>query len=163
MDRPTCRTCVVWVPSLSRIFHSCWSVVASSRMRHGTRAGYHRRTLYHALPKPTYLSRDVFAPLEIGILTYTNHGGHLARLPVNKFTEFLPQFTRCCVLYFVIGRIKILFRSTWNFFFIHRPTWETGACFTCTEYTLHILSNHSPSNRHFQLFYLTNEMFISNN
>ena len=34
------------MPCLSKIFHSCWSVVASSRMRHGTRAEYRRATLY---------------------------------------------------------------------------------------------------------------------
>ena len=42
-----------------------------------------RFTTLYQMSKPTYLSRDVFAPLEIGILTSINHGGHLARLPVS--------------------------------------------------------------------------------
>ena len=42
-----------------------------------------RFTMLYQMSKPTYLSRDVFASLEIGILTYINHGGHLARLPVS--------------------------------------------------------------------------------
>ncbi len=67
------------------------------------------RTMLYQMFMLTYLSSDVFAPVEIGILTSTNHGGQLARLPVSKckFTEFLRQFTRCCVLYFVIGRNEI--------------------------------------------------------
>ena len=51
-------------------------------MRHRTRAGYRRTTLYQMF-MPTYLSSDMFAPLEIGILTSTNHGGQVAHLPVN--------------------------------------------------------------------------------
>ena len=42
--------------------------LASSRMRHGTRAGY-RRTTLNQMFMPTYLSSNVFAPLEICILT----------------------------------------------------------------------------------------------
>ena len=51
-------------------------------MRHGTRAGY-RRTTLNQMFMPTYLSSNVFALLEICILTSTNHGGQVARLPVS--------------------------------------------------------------------------------
>ena len=33
-----------------------------------------RFTTLYQMSKPTYLSRDLFAYLEIGILTYINHG-----------------------------------------------------------------------------------------
>ena len=42
-----------------------------------------RFTTLYQMSKPTYLSRDVFASLEIGILTYINHGGQVAWLPVS--------------------------------------------------------------------------------
>ena len=61
-----------------------------------------RFTTLYQMSKPTYLSHDVFAPLEIGILTYINHGGHLARLPVSyyKFTEFFATVhTLLCTLF----------------------------------------------------------------
>ena len=82
MDRPTFR---VWLPGLSRIFHTGQSVdlsllvvvVESSllecAMQVATCAGYHRTTL-NQMFMPTYLSSNVFATLEICILTSTNHG-----------------------------------------------------------------------------------------
>ena len=121
-------------------------------------------TLYQ-MSKPTYLSRDVFALLEIGILTYINHGGQVARLPVSYTSSLSFCHSSHVVVYFILLSVVSKFCSGLRgiFFFTHRPKWETGAGFTCTEYTLHILSNHFCVNRHFQLFYLTREMFISNN
>ena len=51
-------------------------------MRHGTRAGY-RRTTLNQMFMPAYLSSNVFAPLQICILTSTNHVGQVAQLPVS--------------------------------------------------------------------------------
>ena len=59
-----------------------------------------RTTLYQMF-MPTYLSSDVFAPLEIGILTSTNHGGQLARLPVSYASSlrFSTVQTLLCALF----------------------------------------------------------------
>ena len=61
-----------------------------------------RFTTVDQMSKPTYLSRDVFAPLEIGILTYTNHGGKVAWLPVSYTSS--PSFCHSShvVVYFIL-------------------------------------------------------------
>ena len=58
-------------------------------------------TLYQ-MSKPTYVSRDVFAPMEIGILTYINHGGHLARLPVSYTSSLSFCHSSHVVVYFIL-------------------------------------------------------------
>ena len=70
-------------------------------MRHGTRAGYRRTTLYQMF-MPTYLSSDVFGPLEIG--TSTNHGGQVAQLPVS----YASSLSFCHSLHVVVYMYFIL-------------------------------------------------------
>ena len=60
-----------------------------------------RFTTLYQMSKPTYLSRDVFAPLEIGILTYINHGGHLARLSVSYTSSLSFCHSSHVVVYFI--------------------------------------------------------------
>ena len=60
-----------------------------------------RTTLYQMF-MPTYLSSDVFAPLEIGILTSTNHGGQLARLPVSYASSLRFFHSSHIVVYFIL-------------------------------------------------------------
>ena len=93
---------VAWVTRSVENMPQLLNVVASSRMRLGTRAGY--RPTYDMFMPTYYLSSNVIAPLEICILTSTNHGGQVARLPV-----FATVHTLLCrsLLYFVIGRIEI--------------------------------------------------------
>ena len=112
MDRPTCRTCVVWVPSLSRIFHSCYLslLVVECAMELALDIIGERFTTLYQMSKPTYLSRDVFAPLEIGILTYINHGGHLARLPVS-YTSSLSFCHTSHVVYIILLSVVSKFCS----------------------------------------------------
>ena len=64
-------------------------------------AGYGRTTL-NQMFMPTYLSSNVFAPLEICILTSTNHGGQMARLPVSYASS--PSFCHSShvVVYFIL-------------------------------------------------------------
>ena len=125
-----------------------------------------RFTTLYQMSKPTYLSRDVFAPLEIGISTYINHGGHLARLPVSYTSSLSFCHSSHVVVYFILLSVVSQFCSGLRgIFSSHTGQHEKLVPVSpdCTEYTLHILSNHFCVNRHFQLFYLTNEMFISNN
>ena len=70
-------------------------------MRHGMRAGYRRTTLNHMF-MPTYLSSNVFAPLEICILTSTNHGGQVARLPVSDESSLSFCRSSYVVVYFIL-------------------------------------------------------------
>ena len=50
---------------------------------------------------PTYLSSNVFAPLEICILTSTNHGGQVARLPVSYAGSLSFCHSSHVVVYFI--------------------------------------------------------------
>ena len=72
-----------------------------------------RFTTLYQMSKPTYLSRDVFAPLEIGILTYINHGGHLARLPLP--VSYTSSLSFChsphVVVYFILLSVVSKFCS----------------------------------------------------
>ena len=115
MDRPTCRTCVVWVPfrvcreystaaDLSLLVVECAMELALDII------GERFTTLYQ-MSKPTYLSRDVFAPLEIGILTYINHGGHLARLPVSYTSSLSFCHSSHVVVYFILLSVVSQFCS----------------------------------------------------
>ncbi len=96
--------CVAWVTgSVENIPRAAvdLSLIVRSRMRHGTRTGY-RRTTINQMFMPTYLSSNVFAPLEICILTSTNHGGQVARLPVSYASS--PSFCHSShvVVYFIL-------------------------------------------------------------
>ena len=70
-----------------------------------------RFTTLYQMSKPTYLSRDVFAPLEIGILTYINHGGHLARLPVSYTSSLSFCHSSHVVVYFILLSVVSKFCS----------------------------------------------------
>ena len=70
-----------------------------------------RFTTLYQMSKPTYLSRDVFAPLEIGILTYINHGGHLARLPVSYTSSLSFCHSSHVVVYFILLSVVSQFCS----------------------------------------------------
>ena len=72
--------------------------------------GEHFTTLYQ-MSKPTYLSRGVFAPLEIGILTYINHGGHVARLPVSYTSSLSFCHSSHVVVYFILLSVVSKFCS----------------------------------------------------
>ena len=61
-----------------------------------------RFTTLYKMSKPTYLSCDVFAPLEIGILTYIYHGGHLARLPFTYTSSLSFCHSSHVVVYFIL-------------------------------------------------------------
>ena len=60
-----------------------------------------RTMLYHMFML-TYLSSDVFAPLEIGILTSTNHGGQVERLPVSYASSLSFCDSSHFVVYFIL-------------------------------------------------------------
>ena len=87
-------------------------------MRHGTRAVYLRTTLYQ-MSKPTYLSRDVFAPLEIGILTYINHGEQVAWLPVSYTSSLSFCHSSHVVVYFILLSVVTKFFQVNVEFFLH--------------------------------------------
>ena len=70
-----------------------------------------RFTTLYQMSKPTYLSRDVFAPLEIGILTYINHGDHLARLPVSYTSSLSFCHSSHVVVYFILLSVVSQFCS----------------------------------------------------
>ena len=73
-----------------------------------------RFTTLYQMSKPTYLSRDVFASLEIGILTYINHGEQVARLPVS-YTSSLSfchsSHVVVLVVYFILLSVVSKFCS----------------------------------------------------
>ena len=70
-----------------------------------------RFTTLYQMSKPTFLSRDVFAPLEIGILTYINHGGHLAWLPVSYTRSLSFCHSSHVVVYFILLSVVSKFCS----------------------------------------------------
>ena len=78
-----------------------------------------RFTTLYQMSKPTYLSRDVFAPLEIGILTYINHGGHLARLPVSYTSSLSFCHSSHVVVYFILLSVVSQFFQVYVEFFLH--------------------------------------------
>ena len=70
-----------------------------------------RFTTLYQMSKPTYLSRGVFASLEIGILTYINHGGHVARLPVSYTSSLSFCHSSHVVVYFILLSVVSKFCS----------------------------------------------------
>ena len=76
-----------------------------------------RFTTLYQMSKPTYLSRDVFAPLEIGILTYINHGGHLA--PVSYTSSLSFCHSSHVVVYFILLSVVSKFCSGLRGIFLH--------------------------------------------
>ena len=127
-----------------------------------------RFTMLYQMSKPTYLSRDVFASLEIGILTYINHGGQVARLPVS-YTSSLSfchsSHVVVLLVYFILLSVVSKFCSGLRgIFSSHTGQHEKLVPVSPVQ---SILCTYCQIifcvNRHFQLFYLTNEMFISNN
>ena len=61
-----------------------------------------RRTTLYQMFMPTYLSSDVFAPLEIGILTFTNHGGQVAWVPVSYASSLSFCHSSHVVVHFIL-------------------------------------------------------------
>ena len=90
----------------------------------------------------------------------------MARLPVSYTSSLSFCYSSHVVVYFILLSVVSIFCSgLCGIFSSHTGQHEklVPVSPVHTEYTLHILSNHFCVNRHFLLFYLTNEMFISNN
>ena len=80
-----------------------------------------RFTMLYQMSKPTYLSRDMFAPLEIG---HINHGGQVARLPVSYTSSLSFCHSSHVIVYFILLSVVSTFCSGLRgiFFSTHRPT-----------------------------------------
>ena len=126
MDRPTCRTCNVFrvcrdystAVDLSLLVVECAMELALDII------GERFTTLYH-MSKPTHLSLDVFAPLEIGILTYINHGGQVARLPVSYTSSLSFCHSSHDVVYIILLSVVSKFCSSLRGIFSSHTAWPT--------------------------------------